>query len=183
MGVGRSWLSRAPTAPPPPPKGTLGYVTCAQAAGSTKRRKKMGSSGAYKTRGSFVSQNMGHEDACGWATEMQSSGYAAVRQWPTLSFTHRTCKFDLNSEFIRQETVMENSRLAAQRGHSTRCVPQTTVSPPPPPPPKEHWAMSRVHRRQAVQSAEIKWARQWPIRPEVPLCHKSETRRCPWAVH
>ena len=122
--------------PPPPPKGTLGYVTCAQAAGSTKRRKKMGSSGAYKTRGSFVSQNMGHEDACGWATEMQSSGYAAVRQWPTLSFTHRTCKFDLNSEFIRQETVMENSRLAAQRGHSTRCVPQTTVSPPPPPAPE-----------------------------------------------
>ena len=40
-----------------------------------KRRKKMGSSVAYKTRGTFLSQNMGHEDACGWATEMQSSGY------------------------------------------------------------------------------------------------------------
>ena len=70
------------------------------------RRKKMGSSGAYKTIGTFVSQNMGHKDACGWATEMQSSGYAAVRQWPTLSFTHGTCKFDLDSEFIRQEKEM-----------------------------------------------------------------------------
>ena len=74
---------------------------CALAANSTKRRKKMGSSVAYKTIGTFLSQNMGHEDAYGWATEMQSSGCAAVRQWPTLSFTHWTCKFDLDSEFIR----------------------------------------------------------------------------------
>ena len=51
------------------------------------------------------------------------------------------------------------------------------------PPPKERWAIERVHRWQVVQSAERKWARQWPIRPEVPFCHKSETRRCPWAVH
>ena len=58
----------------------------------------MGSSVAYKTIGTFLSQNMGHEDACGWATEMQSSGCAVVRQWPTLSFTHWTCKFDLDSE-------------------------------------------------------------------------------------
>ena len=65
-----------------------------------KRRKKMGSSVTYKTIGTFLSQNMRHEDACGWA-EMQRSGCAAVRQWPTLSFTHRTCKFDLVSEFIR----------------------------------------------------------------------------------
>ena len=63
-----------------------------------KRRKKMGLSVAYKTMGPFLSQNMRHEDACGWATEMQSSGCVAVRQWPTLSFTHWTCKFDLNSE-------------------------------------------------------------------------------------
>ena len=83
-----------------PPEGTLGYVTCALAANSTKRRKKMGSSVAYKTIGTFLSQKR-HEDACGWATEMQSSGCAAVRQWPTLSFTHWTCKFDLASEFIR----------------------------------------------------------------------------------
>ena len=54
-----------------------------------KRRKKMGSSVAYKTIGPFLSQNMGHEDAGGWVTEMQSGGCAAVRQWPTLSFTHR----------------------------------------------------------------------------------------------
>ena len=84
-----------------PPEGTLGYVTCALAAVSTKRRKKMGSSVAYQTISTFLSQNMGHEDAFGWATEMQSSGCAVVRQWPTLSFTHRTCKFDLASEFIR----------------------------------------------------------------------------------
>ena len=71
-----------------------------------KRRKKMGSSVAYKTIGTFLSQNKRHEDACGWATEMQSRGSAAVRQWPTLSFTHWTCKFDLTSEFIRLE--MEN---------------------------------------------------------------------------
>ena len=90
-----------PAPPPPPPERTLGYVTCALAADSTKRRKDMGSSVAYKTIGTFLSQNMGHEDACGWATEMQSSGCAAVRQWPTLSFTHRTCKSDLDSEFMR----------------------------------------------------------------------------------
>ena len=85
------------------PEGTLGYVTGAQEAGSTKRSKKMGSSVAYKTIGTVLSQNMGHEDACGWATEMQSSGCAAVRQWPTLRFIHWTCKFDLDSEFIRYE--------------------------------------------------------------------------------
>ena len=45
---------------PSPPKGTLGYVTCAQVAGSTKRRKKMCSSMAYKTIGTFLSQRMGH---------------------------------------------------------------------------------------------------------------------------
>ena len=70
------------------------------------RRKKMGSSVASKTIGTFLSQNKRHEDACGWATEMQSSGFAAVRQWPTLSFTHWTCKFDLASEFIRLEMEM-----------------------------------------------------------------------------
>ena len=71
-----------------------------------KRRKKMGSSVACKTIGTFLSQNMRREDACGWATEMQSSGCAAVRQWPTLTFTHWTCTFDLVSEFIRLEKVM-----------------------------------------------------------------------------
>ena len=39
-----------------PPKGTLGYCTGAQEAVSTKRRKKFGSSVAYKTRGTFQSQ-------------------------------------------------------------------------------------------------------------------------------
>ena len=47
------------------PEGTLGYVTCALAANSTKRRKKMGSSVAYKTIGTFLLQNKRHEDACG----------------------------------------------------------------------------------------------------------------------
>ena len=96
----QGWRSGCPI-PCTPPEGTLGYVTCALAADNTKRRKKMGSSVAYKTIGTFLSQNMGHEDARGWATKMQSSGCAAVRQWPTLSFTHRTCKFDLGSKFIR----------------------------------------------------------------------------------
>ena len=49
--------------------------------------------------------------------------------------------------------------------------------------PKERWAIAGVHRRQAVQGAERKWARQRPIRPSVPFGHKSETRGCPWAVH
>ena len=66
----------------------------------------MGSSVAYKTIGTFLSQDKRHEDACGWATEMRSSGCAAVRLWPTLCFTHRTCKFDLFSEFIRLGMVM-----------------------------------------------------------------------------
>ena len=38
-----------------PPEGTLGYCTCAQAAGSMKRRKKCGSSVANKTIGTFLS--------------------------------------------------------------------------------------------------------------------------------
>ena len=41
---------------PVPPEGALGYCTCAQVAGSTKRRKKIGSSVAYKTTGTFLSQ-------------------------------------------------------------------------------------------------------------------------------
>ena len=76
----------------PTPEGTLGYVTCALVANSTKRRKKIGSSVAYKTIGTFLLQDKRHEDACGWATEMRNSGCAAVRHWPTLCFTHRTCK-------------------------------------------------------------------------------------------
>ena len=46
-----------------------GYGTCAQAAVSTKRRETMGSSVAYKTRGTFVSQKMGHEAAGGQTTD------------------------------------------------------------------------------------------------------------------
>ena len=34
----------------------------------------------------------------------------------------------------------------------------------PTPPPNERWAIARVHRGQAVQSAERKGARQWPIK-------------------
>ena len=50
-------------------------------------------------------------------------------------------------------------------------------------PPKELWAIARVHKRQAVQSAERNLVRQWPIRPEVPFCHKDETGRCLRTVH
>ena len=66
----------------------------------------MGSLVVYKTIRTFLSQDMRPEDAYGWATEMQSSGCAAVHQWPTLSFTHWTCKFDLDSEFISQQKEM-----------------------------------------------------------------------------
>ena len=47
-GVGNS--------PTPHPEGTLGYCTGAQEAVCTKRRKKFGSSVAYKTIGTFLSQ-------------------------------------------------------------------------------------------------------------------------------
>ena len=56
---------------------------------------------------------------------MQSSGFAAVRQWPTLSCTHWICKFDLNSEFIRLEMVM----------------------PPPPPPARDAFEGKTPQRR------------------------------------
>ena len=66
-----------------PPEGTLGYVTCALAANSTKRRKKMGSSVAHKTIGTFLSQNKRHEDACGWPHRCKAVGlqrYASGRR-------------------------------------------------------------------------------------------------------
>ena len=63
----------------PAPEGTLSYCTCAQEAVSTKRRKKFGSSVAYKTIGTFLSK-VRHEDASGWATEQAKfSKGAAVR--------------------------------------------------------------------------------------------------------
>ena len=112
-----------------PPEGTLGYVTCALAANSTKRRKKMGSSVAYKTIGTFLSQDKRHKDACGWATEMRNSGCAAVRHRPTLCFTHRTCKFDLFSEFIILGMVMGPPPGGiAPTGFVSR---GSTVPPPP----------------------------------------------------
>ena len=74
-----------------PPKELWAMSRVHRRQAAQKHRKKMGSSVAYKTIGTVLSQNMGHEDACGWVTEMQSGGCAAVRQWPTLSFTHRTC--------------------------------------------------------------------------------------------
>ena len=60
------------------PEETLSYCTCAQEAVSTKRRKKFGSSVAYKTIGSFLSK-VRHEDASGLATEQAkfSKGAAA----------------------------------------------------------------------------------------------------------
>ena len=79
----------------PPPRRNSGLCHVCTGGNSTKRRKKMGSSVAYKTIGTFLSQDKRHEDACGWATEMRNSGCAAVRHRPTLCFTHRTCKFDL----------------------------------------------------------------------------------------
>ena len=70
------------------PEGTLGYCTGAQEAVSTKHRKKMGSSVAYKTRGTFLSQNMRREDACGQSTEQaEDSGCAAVYHRPSLCYS------------------------------------------------------------------------------------------------
>ena len=61
------------------PEGTLSYCTCAQEAVSTKRRKKFGSSVAYKTIGTFLSK-VRREDASRLATEQAKfSKGAAVR--------------------------------------------------------------------------------------------------------
>ena len=51
-----------------------GYCTCAQEAISTKRRKKIGPSVAYKTRGTFLSQSMRQEDDHGEDTYKYSAG-------------------------------------------------------------------------------------------------------------
>ena len=45
---------------------------------------------------------------------------------------------------------------------------------PPPPPQNELWLFTSGSQHKA-QSAERKLARQWPRRPLVPFCHKSET--------
>ena len=51
------------------PRRNSGLCHVCTGGNSTKRRKKMGSSVAYKTIGTFLSQDKRHEDACGWATE------------------------------------------------------------------------------------------------------------------
>ena len=58
-----------PSPPPLPPKELWAMSRVHRGRSAEKRRKKMGSSVAYKTIGIFLSQNMGHEDACGWATD------------------------------------------------------------------------------------------------------------------
>ena len=49
---------------PSPPEGTLSHCTCAQEAIITKRRKKFGSSVAYKTIGTFLSKS--ETQRCQW---------------------------------------------------------------------------------------------------------------------
>ena len=77
------------------PRGTLGYATCVQVAGSTKLRKKMGSSVAYKTIGTFLSK-VRRKHACGQSTKQAKAGavqrYEATtaKRWyldPTISYT------------------------------------------------------------------------------------------------
>ena len=58
---------------PPPSGGTLGYCTCAQEAISTKRRTKIGSSVACKTRGIFLSQRVRQEDDHGEDTNQKAA--------------------------------------------------------------------------------------------------------------
>ena len=71
------------------PEGTLGYVTCALAANSTKRRKKMGSSVAYKTIGTFLSQNTAppppntHTHKCGTNNRRAFSPVQQDAMWPS----------------------------------------------------------------------------------------------------
>ena len=79
MALGAAFRNPPPNLGSKPPEGTLSYCTCAQEAVSTKRRKKFGSSVAYKTIGTFLSK-VRREDASGLATEQAKfSKGAAVR--------------------------------------------------------------------------------------------------------
>ena len=71
-------------APPPPPKEFCAMARVHRRQTAQKRRKKMGSSVAYKTIGTFLSQKMGHEDASGRATDrcnaVEMQRYAKVHR-------------------------------------------------------------------------------------------------------
>ena len=67
----KNYTNRLCTDPLGAPGGMLSYCTCGQAAGSTKLTKKIGLSVAYKTIGTFLSQE-GHADASGLSTNMHN---------------------------------------------------------------------------------------------------------------
>ena len=71
LGAGLTRSGRGSCRPPctcDTPEGSPGHCTCAQAAISTKRRKKIGSAVAYRTRGTFPSERVRHDNASGQAT-------------------------------------------------------------------------------------------------------------------
>ena len=57
------------------------------------------------------------------------------------------------------------------------------AQPPPRPPGRSSGLLHVCTRGDQHKSAERKLALQWPTRPYVPFCHKSETRRCPRTHH
>ena len=90
-----------------PPKGMLSYCTCAQVAGSTKLRKKFGSSVACKTIGTFLSQE-GHTDASGLSTNMHNEAigcsgtlFTTAKQQLLDLLCRRVTEFTYNRELRR----------------------------------------------------------------------------------
>ena len=113
----------------------LSYCKCAQAAGNTKLRKKIGSSVAYKTIGTFLSQE-GHTDANGLSTNMHNEAIGcsgtlcttAKQQLLDLLCRHVT-EFTYNRELHRSNTMpMADASRCAQEPWSESAVAALVVN-------------------------------------------------------
>ena len=105
----------------PPRGGMLSYCTCAQAAGSTKLRKKIGLSVAYKTIGTFLSQE-GHTDATGLSSNMHNE---AIGCSGTLFTTAKQQLLDLLCRHVTEFTYNREPRPPLPPGampQANRCT-------------------------------------------------------------
>ena len=88
---------------PPPSRRNSGYCTCAQAAVSTKAQK-IGSSVAYNTRRTVLSQKMGREDA---------SGLTDAKRWycsGTQDAAAKPYPLDLPNDLVRSSVRQHGKR-------------------------------------------------------------------------
>ena len=100
-----------------PPGGTLGYGTCAQVAGSTKLRKKIGSSVAYKTIGTFPSK-VRRKDAHGQSTKQAKAG--AVQRYEAT--TAKRWYPDPTIDYTLSSLMRGNAGTPSPRGRSPRRI-------------------------------------------------------------